>query len=560
MSLILALCALAAPFCARTQEAAEPREPATLFTHARFVVNDGRGGAVEAMLVRDGRIVRIGSEADLAALEEARDARRVDLGGGIAVPGLQDAHGHLESYGASLESVDLRGAKSYEELIARVAAQAEKQKEGTWIVGRGWDQNLWSTNAFPHHLLLSTAVPKHPVLLERVDGHAAIANRAALAAAKLEGPFTAEPKVQGGRVFLDANGAPTGVLLDAAVELVQRAMPPVDAATIERHLLRAQAKLLEYGITCVHDMGISRRALDVLRALRDRGALSLRVVAYVDAGGPELEDARLAGLPLAPDPWDLLSAPGVKLLADGALGSRGAALLDDYSDAPGERGLLLLTEDDLAARLVRVASLGLQPAVHAIGDRANRLVLDLYEKIQLGRPGFRDLRPRIEHAQVVSAKDWPRFPELGVIPSMQPTHAISDGPWVRARLGGERTRGAYAWRALAPELGKLAFGSDFPVESPDPLAGLFAARTRQVAGTETLLPEQCLDGNAALAGFTSGAAYACRQEDRRGRLLPGYFADLTILDVDPTTCEPAALKGARARMTVINGAIVWRAR
>ncbi len=533
----------------------------TLYHGGRFVLNDGRGGTATALLERDGLVVATGTPEALAQRPDAVGAARVDLRGACVVPGLQDAHGHLEGYAASLEEIDLVGVASFDALVERVAAAAAKLPAGTWVRGRGWDQNLWEGGEFPHHLLLSMATPNHPVFLERVDGHAALCNEAALKLAGLDGTLDPEPKVQGGRVFLDEESRATGVLLDAATDLVGRVIPKPTPDVAKKRFLAAQEKLLAVGLTCVHDMGTSRAMIAMLQDLRASGELELRVVAYLDGMGA-LDKKSLVGFPIAPDPRDMLSVPGVKLYADGALGSRGAALLEPYSDAPTERGLLLLTEEELATRLALVVRAGLQPAVHAIGDRANRVVLDSYARLSVAIPGFRDLRPRIEHAQVVAPKDWERFPALGVVPSMQPTHATSDMAWVVARLGPERTRGAYAWRALAPELGRLALGSDFPVESPDPLQGIFAARTRTKAGgkpEEALLPEQRLDGTAALAGFTSGAAWAARQDDRRGRLLPGYACDLTVLGVDPTTCEPADLLTDSVRMTVINGRVAWRA-
>lgn len=534
---------------------------ATLYHGASFVLNDGRGTTATALLENDGRIVATGTLEEIARRPEAAGATRVDLRGACVVPGLQDAHGHLEGYGASLDEVDLVGVATYEALIERVAAAAAKSPAGTWIRGRGWDQNLWEGGEFPQHADLSAATPAHPVFLERVDGHAALVNEKALALAKLDGVLGLEPKVQGGRVFLDAEGRATGVLLDAATRLVESVIPKPSSAVLRQRFLAAQQKLLSVGLTCVHDMGTSRPMLALLQDLRASGDLALRVVAYLETSG-ELDKKALAGFPMAPDPRDVLSVPGVKIYADGALGSRGAALLEPYSDSPSDRGLLILTEEELATRLTLVTRAGLQPAVHAIGDRANRIVLDCYERLSIAVPGFRDLRPRIEHAQVVAPKDWPRFPALGVVPSMQPTHATSDAPWVVARLGPERARGAYAWRALSPQLGRLAFGSDFPVESPDPLQGLFAARTRVKADgkpDEALLPDQRLDGAAALAGFTSGAAWAARQDDRRGRLLPGYACDLTVLGVDPTSCAPADLLKDAVRMTVVNGRVVYRA-
>ncbi len=539
-----------------------PSAAATLYYDGHFVLNDGRGGTATALLERDGFVVAAGTLEKLAARPDAADAVRVDLNGAYAVPGLQDAHGHLEGYANALEELDLYGVPSYAELVERVTAAAAKLPEGTWVRGRGWDQNLWEGREFPDNLLLSTATPKHPVFLTRVDGHAALCNEAALALAGLDGVLDPEPKVQGGRVFRDEEFHATGILLDAATELVEKVCPKPAPDVARRRFLAAQEKLLAFGLTCVHDMGMSRATLKLLQDLHSRGELKVRVVAYLDGMRDFSDSKSLVGFPIAPDARDMLSVPGVKLYADGALGSRGAALLEPYSDAPGETGLLILPEQQLAERLNTVARAGLQPAVHAIGDRANRIVLNAYERLSIAVPGFRDLRPRIEHAQVVAPKDWARFPALGVVPSMQPTHATSDMAWVVQRLGPERANGAYAWRALAPELGRLAFGSDFPVESPDPLEGLFAARTRTKAGgkaDEVLLPEQRLDGAAALAGFTSGAAWAARQDERRGRLLPGYACDLTVLGVDPTTCEPARLLEDHVRFVVINGAVVWRA-
>ena len=533
-----------------------------IFHNGRIVLNDGQGTVVHALLARDGKVVAVGELDEITKRPDVALAHRVDLGGATAVPGLQDAHGHLESYAESLESLDLRGCTSYEQLIERVRVQAKLQAPGTWIVGRGWDQNLWEGAQFPHHLLLSTQVPKNPVYLTRVDGHAALVNRAALALCKLDLVLDPGPKIQGGRVLTDEEHRATGVLLDSAMQLVSSSIPLADHDTRLRRMLHAQARLLAFGLTAVHDMGTTPATLALLEEMRANGKLELRVVAYLWGNGV-LDEKALEGLPLAPDPRDLLCVPGVKLMADGALGSRGAALLEDYKDAPGERGYLILTEDELASRLSAIVKHGLQPAVHAIGDRANRLVLDMYEKLEIALPGTRELRPRIEHAQVIAPKDWPRFPALGVIPSMQPVHATSDMGWVLDRLGPERTRGAYAWRALAPELGRLAFGSDFPVESPDPLQGLFAARTRQDESgvpANGFMPEQRLDGAAALVGFTSGAAYACKQEDRRGRLQAGYACDMTVISVDPVACEPAELLKARVRMTVINGVIVYRAK
>jgi predicted amidohydrolase YtcJ len=534
----------------------EPRD--VLITGGRIYLGAPDWRAVEGLLVRDGVVVAAGAPAELA--KEAREPETLDLGGAIAIPGLQDAHGHLESLGASLESIDLRGCASYDEVVARVAARAASTPKGEWLLGRGWDQNLWPVKEFPLHGPLSAATPDHPVLLERVDGHATLANALAMQIAGVDRPFESETSGEGGRVLLDAERRPTGVFVDDACKLVESAVPPPDSATRERRILAAQERLLSLGLTAVHDMGISWKSFDVLQEL-SAGELQIRCIEYLSA--TELDDAtRLASAREGQVQRDGLFLAGVKLYADGALGSRGAALLAPYADEPSHAGLTLMSREDLARAVDICAEHGLQPAVHAIGDRANREVLDVYEARMRRDPDFARLRPRIEHAQVVASEDWPRFDRLGVIASMQPTHATSDMPWAPDRLGPERVEGAYAWRRLSGDPARLAFGSDFPVESPDPLAGLYAAITcRRSDGTpaDGFRPDQRLSATEALSAFTWGAARACRQEDRRGRLFPGYAADLTVLDVDPVRCAPDELLRARVKLTIVDGRVVWSA-
>jgi predicted amidohydrolase YtcJ len=344
------------------------------------------------------------------------------------------------------------------------------------------------------------------------------------------------------------------------MDLVER--PPPDEATRERRILAAQQALLEAGLTCVHDMGVDLEGAALFARLAERGELALRAVQYLDGEDgitPAMvsacasEEERLHGE---------LAVVGVKLYADGALGSRGAALLEDYADRPGERGHLLTSADELAHDLALCAAGGLQPAIHAIGDAANRLVLDVLEARLQADASFALLRPRIEHAQVVAFADRPRFAALGIVPSMQPSHCTSDGPWAQDRLGPGRIAGAYAWRRLAPDAAALAFGSDFPVEDPSPLAGIYAAVTRQTPQGQPPggFPDadQRLTLAEALAAFTSGAARAARQEEVRGKLLPGYYADLTVLDRDPFAGPAEELLAAQVKMTVVSGRVVYR--
>jgi predicted amidohydrolase YtcJ len=308
-------------------------------------------------------------------------------------------------------------------------------------------------------------------------------------------------------------------------------------------------------------MGVDAWTVSTIQRLRDEGRWKLRTVMYLSMGA-QTQEEDLEGFPLSSDPRDVVSVPGVKLYIDGALGSRGAALLEDYSDRSGHRGLLLMEPEQLMRCVELCARLGLQPATHAIGDRGNRLVLDAYEAALRAHPELAARRPRVEHAQVVSPEDFGRFEELDVVPSMQPTHCTSDMAWVPERIGTLRSRGAYAWRFLAPRPSVLAFGSDFPVERADPLEGLYAARTRQDADGQPVggfFPLQRLDGAEALTGFTWGAARAALQEDRRGRLQPGYFADLTVLSVDPVACEPGELLRARVLRTLVNGELAFPA-
>jgi len=343
--------------------------------------------------------------------------------------------------------------------------------------------------------------------------------------------------------------------------LVADHLPPPDRSSIERRVRLAQDELLAHGLVGAHDMGQPPLHVEAMDALARAGELRCRMTGYLWAN-EGLDPAALGRFPREQDldPASRYRVIGAKLMVDGALGSRGALLFADYDDEAGQRGLQLLEEEVLAEHVDAAADAGLQPAIHAIGDRANRIVLDVLERRLAADPGLSALRPRVEHAQIVAREDWPRFRDLGVIISMQPTHATSDMSWIERRLGEERTLGSYAWRRLGGEGAVLAFGSDFPIESPDPLRGLYAARTRRdEAGAPPggWLADQCLDARAALAAFTRGAAHAALEEDVRGHLHPGCFADMTVLDVDPLSGEPAELLEARVLATVVDGEVAF---
>ncbi len=542
--------------CAGSAAASE----ASLLHNARIVAGDpAAGGFAEAMVFRDGRVLALGSAA---ALRKAHPgAREIDAGGRTVLPGLIDAHAHLMNLGHSLLNADLAGADSKAEIVARLQAFARELPADAWLLGRGWDQNRWPEREFPTAADLDAAFPGRPVWLRRVDGHAGWANSAALRAASAEAQARmSDPAWQpeGGRV-LRSEGAATGVFIDTAMALVASAVPPPDAALRERALQRALAEAVRFGLTGVHDMGVSAADMALMRQFADRGALPLRVTAYADG-----DSTALAGL-CAFGPYrhagGRLQMPGVKLYADGALGSRGAALLADYADEPGHRGLMVMSVEQLRAAMLKARDCGLQVAAHGIGDRGNRVVLDLSAEV-LGDAARSDHRWRVEHAQVVALDDIPRFAALGVAASMQPTHATSDMPWAGDRIGAERLRGAYAWRRFLDAGVALPLGSDFPVEAVNPMFGLYAAVTRQdLAGRPPggWLPDQLLDRREALHGFTVAAARAGFAEAEVGSLAPGKRADFVVLEDDYFEVADARLPQIRVHSTWVDGAPVYRA-
>jgi len=506
--------------------------------------------------VDGGRIVALVPPADAGAWRRAA-AEVVDVSGAHLYPGFTESHGHLVGYGASIEQVDLRNAASFAEVVERVKRAAAKVPPDRWVLGWGWDQNRWPEKAFPSHAALSAAVPDHPVLLRRVDGHAVLTNARGLAAAGITAATKDPP---GGRILRDVSDSPTGVLVDTAANLLDRAVPAPTAIDIERRALLACNDLATFGITEFQDAGTGRDELAVLRKLEGEGRLPLRVYVMLDGGDDQLLDGEFAaGARVGVD--GMLAVRAVKLFADGALGSRGAWLAQPYTDEPGTRGLEVTPEARLEDVIRRAAKAGFQPCVHAIGDGAVTRVLDLYERA-LG-PGGAALRPRIEHAQVVRPADVSRFATLGVIAAVEPTHCTSDMPWAPARLGPERIAWAYRWRSLLAAHARLCLGSDVPVESPDPRLGLWAAvtrRTPQGTPSEGWNLAEALTSAEAVAGYTSWAAYAAFEENWRGTLVPGNAADLTILDRDVEVGGAAEILQARILRTVVAGRDVFVAR
>jgi len=542
-------CAFAALLAAPAAESA-----AGVIVNARIHTMDEAQPTAEAMAWdASGRIVAIGARD--AVLARAPGAPVRDLAGATVVPGLIDAHAHLMSLGESLMQADLVGTRDKAEVIARLRSFEASLPPDVWLTGRGWDQNDWPQHDFPTAADLDAAFPDRPVWLERIDGHAGWANSAALrrVARNLDGDW----QPPGGRI-VRADGRATGVFVDLATELVTDVIPPPDAATRAEALRRALAATARVGLTGVHDMGTSLADLQLYRRFADEGKLSLRVNAYADGDGDALEEICAHGT--YRHPGGRLRMGGVKLYADGALGSRGAALLAAYSDDPRNRGILVTTPEALGAAIAKARRCGAQVATHAIGDRGNRIVLESYA-FALGDQARSDHRWRIEHAQVVALPDIRLFADMRVVASMQPTHATSDMPWAEARLGAQRLAGAYAWRRFLNARVRLALGSDFPIESADPRLGIYAAVTRQdLSGFPPggWLPSQRLTPYEALRGFTSDAAWAGFTDLEVGRLTSGRRADFVVLGADPLTAPARTLATIPVLSTWVDGTPVYQ--
>ncbi|MEO8191709.1 MAG: amidohydrolase [Acidobacteriota bacterium] len=512
-------------------------------------------GHAASVLIRGGRILFVGSPAQ--ARKRAPSARAVSVAGGFVFPGWTDAHGHLAGLGKSLETADLKGTPNPSEAAKRVAAVAAKLPPAAWAEGRGWDQNRWPGGGYPDARDLDATVPDRPAVARRVDGHAIWVNGVALRVAGI-GASTADPP--GGRILRRPDGSPSGVLVDNAMALVDRAMPAPSPGDFERQIVAASRACARLGLTSVQDAsGYGPSEIESLRKLADRGELPLRIYATVSPAAATLP-AELARGVRTGGGNDFLTVRAIKAYADGALGSRGAALLGDYSDEPGNRGLLVTPPERLAAVALEARRAGWQLWIHAIGDRGNRVALDAFTSAREAEPKapLGAGRPRIEHAQVIAREDIPRFAREGVIASVQPTHATSDMEWAEKRLGADRIAGAYAWRRLLAAGARLAGGSDFPVESENPLLGFYAAITRQDAAGRPAggwRPEERLSRAKALALFTSDAAFAAFEEDRRGRIAPGFEADLTVFASDPMRVAASEIPSIRTLMTVVGGRI-----
>lgn len=534
-----------------------------VLVNGRIYTVDNARPVVSALAAGGGRILFVGSDAEARALANG-STRVLDLHGATVVPGLVDAHAHLLGLGNRLRRVNLAGSTSYDEVIARVKAWSKDARPGEWILGRGWDQNLWPSKEFPTHDALSRAFPNNPVVLTRVDGHALLANAKAMELAHVSAA-TVDP--DGGRIIRLPSGSPSGVFVDNAQNLIGRASPASTPADIRKAILAAISECNRWGLTGVHDPGEDAETIGIYEELAKEGNYNLRNYVMLSDPGEPGSPATLRNPYLVRGPQSALYdghlwIRAIKLYADGAMGSRGAALLAPYTDEPTNSGLLVSRPAHIRAWAEEGLRRGFQVNVHAIGDRGNRIVLDAFEAA-LGVVPKADHRFRIEHVQLISPDDVPRFAKLGVIPSMQATHQTSDMRWVERRIGPQRIAGAYAWRSLLNTGVVIPNGTDFPVEEVNPLLTFHAAVTRQdptnwpAGGWH---PEQKMTREEALQSMTIWPAYAAFQESMLGSLTPGKYADFVVLDRDIMRVPDTEILGTQVVSTWIGGKRVYEAK
>ncbi len=539
--MLLLLCCLAALAGAQVAD--------LVVTGARIYTVNPAQPTASSIAIKGDRILAVG---DNLQANIGPSTRIVDVAGAAVIPGLIDSHVHLTGLGQALEILDLREASSIEDITRQVRAAAAAAKPGEWIRGRGWDQTRWPGKEFPDRNYLTEAAPNNPVYLTRVDGHAAWVNGKALTLAAVDG---STPHPQGGRIIRNPAGENTGILIDRAMGLVSRHIPDSTPQQLERRLKLAAEECARLGLTSVHDAGVGRASIEAYKALAARNELPIR--SYIMIGGEG--DLWREYLAKGPEINDRITVRAIKLVADGALGSRGAALIEAYADDTGNRGLVILQKEDVLRVSKQAAEKGFQVATHAIGDLANRLALQAYGEALVG---LNDKRFRIEHAQIVHPDDFPLFKQFSVIASVQATHATSDMRWAEDRIGPQRALGSYAWRTFLDTGVRIANGSDFPVEHPNPMLGFFAAITRQdgkgwpKAGW---YPNQRLTREEALKSWTLDGAYAAFEEQHKGSLEPGKLADFLVLSRNIMEVDPQEILATTIRMTFVGGKLVYQA-
>ena len=515
---------------------------------------DAKKPKAVALAVKDGKFIYVG---DKVAAYVGPQTQRIDAKGATVIPGLIDSHPPLRGLGDVLNSNDFRRSKSPAEIALSLKAKADSSPSTIWITGRNWDQANWG-DRMPHKSDLDAVIPQHPVFLRRVDGHAGWANSRALAIAKVTRDT---PDPPGGQILKDAKGEPTGILVDRAMTLVVKHIPPATPDQIEASLARAAAECARLGITSIHDAGIGRLEVEAYRRLVAKKQLPVRVYGMIGGTGELWDEFRKQG----PAIDDRFTLRAIKLVSDGAMGSRGAAFWQPYSDDKANSGLLILSKEQIAETAKQAIDAGFQVAVHAIGDKANSTVLEAFVEAfrAKGITGKNDKRFRVEHAQVIRLPDFSLFGQYDVIASIQSTHATSDMRWAAQRLGPDRLQGAWATNRFLKAGARIANGSDFPVEDPNPIYGFYAAFTRQDhAGNPPggFLPDQVLTRERALQSFTLDGAYASFEESKKGSITVGKLADFLMLDRDIMTVAPKEVIGAKVKLTVLGGEVGYHSR
>lgn len=541
-TLIITILALALWSCGGKTEADLIIHNATVYTV------DEAFSTATAFAVKDGKFIGVGSDETILADFESKET--INLEGAPVYPGLIDGHSHFYRYGLGLKNADLVGSKSFEEIVEILKAHRAKYPDEEWILGGGWDQNDWEIKEFPTKDKLDEAFPNTPVLISRVDGHAALANSAALGESEI---FSKAKEVNGGKIYFDKNGNPTGLLVDNAIDLIAKFIPAQTKADQVEALLMAQQNCFEVGLTSIVDAGLEVETIELIDSLNKTGDLKMRLYVMAAPTEENIDYFKNKGKIKT----DHLNVRSFKVYGDGALGSRGASLLADYSDDPGNDGFLLQEAayyDQLAKTFY---DMGFQMNTHCIGDNSNHVILDIYSKYL---PEDNDLRWKIEHAQVVSRDDIGKFGKYNVVPSVQPTHATSDMYWAAERLGEERVKTAYAFKNLLDQNGYIVLGSDFPVEDINPMYGFHAATARQDAENWPeggWQPENKLSREEALKGMTIWAAYSNFEEKEKGSIEKGKFADFIIAEKDMMKAPESELRNLKVKATYLNGKKVY---
>ena len=515
---------------------------------AKIYTVNSKFDTVEAFAVKNGKILELGTNDDIKSKYAGKE--EINAGGKAVYPGFIDAHAHFYGYGQSLQTADLRETKSWDEVLKRLSDFAKTHPDG-WLIGNGWDQNDWDNKAFPTNEKLTALFPDRPVFLNRIDGHAAIANQKALDDAGIK----SEQKLVGGDMLTE-NGKLTGVLIDNAVAMVERKIPSPDAKLAEKIFIDAQKNCFAAGLTTIDDCGLSYLAVEFIEKLQKENKLKMRLYVMLSDEPDNYKYLFSRG----PIKTDRLNVRAFKVYADGALGSRGACLLHPYSDMPDKTGFLLSDQKHFEEVATKIAANHFQMCTHAIGDSANHVILNIYNKILKGK---NDQRWRIEHAQVVNAKDFDLFGKASIIPSVQPTHATSDMYWAQQRLGAERLKNAYAYKQLLKQNGWIPLGTDFPVENINPLFTFYAATVRADAKgipNGGFQMENALTPEEALRGMTIWAAKANFEEHEKGSLEKGKFADFVMLDHDILKSTPQNILKTKVLKTYLNGEKVYEAK